>query len=304
MDMLALRGVPLAVAHNVTETDMGQTAFAAAQRAFEEARGEGTPLLPAPETGDGRGPAQYVRDVITAMLVRHAEGNDPQPIGELEMAAAAEAHMALVEMVAAELSNFDPEVRIPSAPPASPAALPIFGAIEYPRADWLADSILKSLVRIHSVDLPRSTAPTDTDGKSPLLRLAEESAYWRSIPPHGALERGLSEQRSALMGAVKGAPRQRIPEAYASEESVQAVDFDESWIRTEAARMSGILASKVQSEVDELPSLDAVRSGILRKMATKETTPSGQRASIVSRESVDAFLANFDVMRDYVFQPV
>ncbi len=303
MDTLALRGVPLTVAHKVTEPETASQAYAAAQRAFDKARGDGTPLLPVPTTGDDRGPARYVRNVITAMLLRHVEGGDSRPLGEDEMRAAAEAHMALVETVASELANFNPDTPVPVAPPSSPAALARYAAIEYPRADWLSESILKSLVRMHSVDLPRSTAPTEAVGKDPLVRLAEESAFWRGVSPHGSMEKSLTDQRAALMGNVKNTPPRKI-EGFDAPEEVQRPDFDQTWISTEAARLTGVLASKVQVEVDEVPSLDTVRAGVLRKMSSESKTPQGQRALVIARDSLDAFFANFDVMRDYVFQPV
>ena len=102
MNPLTLRGVPLAVAHRVTERETATASFAAAQRAFDAARGEGTPLLPEPAGGGGTGPAPYVRSTITEMLCRMAEGQDPGPFGEEELSASAEAHLALIEALATE----------------------------------------------------------------------------------------------------------------------------------------------------------------------------------------------------------
>jgi hypothetical protein len=304
MDMLALRGVPLTVAHNVAVSDTTTTAFAAAQRAFDEARGDGTPLLPVAEAGDDRGPARYVRNVITAMLVRHAEGGDPHPLGEDEMSAAAEAHMALIETVAAELANFTGEIAASVIPASRPATEPRFAAIEFPRAEWLSESILKSLVRLHSVDLPRSTAP-QTDAGNPLVRLAEESAYWRGIPPHGAMEKSLSDQRSALTGMVKAAPPLKISSAFISNQEPEAIIPDDSWIRTESARLAGQLVGKLGETQAASPGHDTLKEGVLRKMSQSSTTrPGSGRATVIGSGTVGAFLANFDVMRDYVFQPM
>ena len=306
MDTLALRGVPLPVAPGFTADDTALPAYAAAQRAFDAARGEGTPLLPeAGETAD-RGPAGYVRETLIAMLVRHAAGEDPRPMGDAELRAAAEAHMALVESVASEASSLRSDVARPPRVATAPASRVRFGVIEHPRADWLAESILKSIVRRESVKPLRSTAPSSDAPNDPLLRLAQESAYWRGVPPHGKIEKDLAEQRSTLTGNVKDAPRLYVEAERISVDLEEPVDPRTGrWLQDAASQLAGLLNTPL--DADQQPPVlraDSVKAAVLRKMAEEGRTPSGNRAMVVSADTVNAFLSNFDVMRDYVFQPV
>lgn len=300
MATLALRGVPLPAAPLITEADVESAAFAYSQAAFEKARGEGTPLLPIPASSSDAGPAPYVRAVLTDMLARHAVGQDPRPVGENELRVAAEAHLALIEAVAAEAGRFNPV-----APPAPslPAALdPVrFAAVESGDPDWLAETVLKSLVRTESVLPPRSTAPT-AGQTSPVLRLAAESAYWRGIPVHGARDKVLSEGRAAAMAGAKVAPRMYVSSEARTPPEPSAVD--DTWLRDEVARMSGAVVNGADPAVTE-PSSDGLRMAVLRKMAEGDSTlETSSRAAVIDAVGLGDFLSNFDIMRDYGFQSV
>ena len=301
MDALALRGVPLAVAPSVTVGDTHSAAYAAAQLAFELARGAGTPLLPSPTVTDDRGPVPYVRQVLTAMLVRHAGGDDPRPIGEAEMSAAAEAHLALIEAVSSEAANY---TGITAEAPAFPATVSPsrFGAIEYPRAPWLSETLLRSAIRIGATEPPRSTAPVPAQA-DPLLRLAAESAHWRGVPPHGSRDKLAAESLAAAMSAVASAPRLAIPVQDAVTEGA-ALPPDETWLHTAALQMAGSVGSMLHSGIAE-PTADGIRLAVLEKMsAHSATVERDSRAYVIDATTVRSFLSDFDVMRDYVFQPV
>ena len=300
MASLALRGVPLPAAPLITEADVESAAFAYSQAAFEKARGAGTPLLPVPASSSDAGPAPYVRVVLTDMLARYAAGDDPRPQGENELAVAAEAHLALIEAVAAEAGRFDPAPPPVPLLPTSPEPIR-FAAVESGDPDWLADTVLRSLVRMEGVRPPRSTAPT-ASASSPVLRLAAESAYWRGVPAHGVRDKILSEGRAAAMASVVSAPRMYVesPARPPAEPTIR----DDAWLQDEVARMSGAVATGSAPGITE-PSGDGLRLAVLRKMASSdETEETASRASVIDASSVADFLSNFDVMRDYGFQPV
>jgi hypothetical protein len=302
MDALALRGVPLAVAPSMTTDDTRSAAYAASQLAFENARGEGTPLLPSALPADDRGPAPYVRLVLTAMLMRHAIGDDPHPIGESEMSAAAEAHLALIEAVSAEAANFSIETVTAPVYSASPSTTR-FGAIEYPRPDWLSDTILRSTIRVESVETPRNTGPTSAVEADLLLRLAKESAHWRGIPPHGARDKLTAEGRAAAMSAVAAAPRMNV-EPYGSVLDAGTPPPDNEWLRIATLQMVGSVGSTLSSDLSD-PTPDGIRLAVLNKMAKSAINDARvERAVVIDASTVADFLSNFDVMRDYVFQPV
>lgn len=301
MATLALRGVPLPTAPLITEADVESAAFAYSQAAFEEARGAGTPLLPAPASVSDAGPAPYVRAVLTDMLARHAAGEDPRPVGETELAVAAEAHLALIEAVAAEASQYNPSPPpVPLLPEAPTAAR--YAAVESGEPEWLADAVLRSLVRMESVRPPRSTAPSTGANVAPVLRLATQSSYWRGIPVHGARDKIQSEGRAAAMAAALGAPKMDVTASFTPER--EPVIPSDSWLADEVTRMSGTVIAGRDSGITA-PSEDGLRLAVLRKMAENSTTEeTSSRAAIIDADSVLSFLTNFDVMRDYGFQSV
>ena len=304
MNPLTLRGVPLAVAHGVTEQETATASFAAAQRAFDAVRGEGTPLLPQVDVMGEGGPAPYVRAVITAMLCRLAEGQDPGPFGEEELSASAEAHLALIESVASEAA-FGGPLHPPGLSPASaPAARTHFGALEVRRPEWLTQALLHSIVRVESVQPPRSTAPSGTGGMNPLVRLATESAHWRGIPPHGARDKIVGEARAGLLASAKGGARIRVPLPEPEPEPVPSGSGHE-WVATAAAQLAGIVSSGMLTGEVPHPQADAIHNLTAKKMIARPTPEvDGRRAIVVDASNALDFLTNFDVMRDYVFQPV
>jgi hypothetical protein len=235
------------------------------------------------------------------MLTRHAVGDDPRPIGESEMSAAAEAHLALIEAVSTEAANFSTETVI--APTyATVPSITRFGAIEYPRPDWLSDTILRSTIRVESVEPPRSTAPVVAE-IDPLLRLAKESAHWRGIPPHGARDKLTAEGRAAAMGAVAAAPRMHV-EPYGNPLDIDVPPPDNDWLRIAVTQMAGSVGSTLSSSLAD-PTSDGIRLAILNKLSeSTKHTDRAERAVVIDASTVAAFLSNFDVMRDYVFQPV
>ena len=304
MNPLTLRGVPLAVAHRVTERETATASFAAAQRAFDAARGEGTQLLPEPAGGGSTGPAPYVRSTITEMLCRMAEGRDPGPFGEEELSASAEAHLALIEALATEAA-FDGPLQPPAlAPAGSPSGRAHFGALEVPRPEWLTQALLHSIVRVESVEPPRSTAPNGTESLNPLVRLAAESAHWRGIPPHGARDKVVGEARAGLLASARAGARVRVPVPPVSPGPVPSGSGDE-WVGIAAAQLAGIASSGMLTGEAPHPQADAIHTLTAKKMAAWPTPEvDGRRAIVVDAGSALDFLTNFDVMRDYVFQPV
>lgn len=301
MPTLAFRGVPLTVAPLITRADAASPAFAAAQRAFENRRGGGTPLLSQATAAPDPGPAAYVRAVLTDMLARHAAGENPRPTGDDELAAAAEAHLALIEALAA----------VAAVEPASPASVapappsPVrFAAVEGRRPPWLIDPYLRSLLRVEGQVAPRTTAPP-TSTSSPLIRLADESAHWRGIPPHGAAEKVLAERRAAAMAAVAAATPMYVPPLPRPPPPAGGGEPSPEWLGVATARFGGAVSSGMGAAVP-VPSGDAVRSATLRKLAESraQTPVSSERARVIDAGTVLDFLLNFDVMREYDHQPV
>ena len=301
MATLALRGVPLPAAPLITEADVESAAFAYSQAAFEKARGAGTPLLPVPASSSDAGPAPYVRAVLTDMLARHAAGEDPRPAGETELAVAAEAHLALIEAVAAEAAQYNPVPPPVPLLPATPVAAR-YAAVESGDPEWLTDTVLRSLVRMESVRPPRSTAPSTSANTAPVLRLATESSYWRGVPVHGTRDKIQSEGRAAAMAAAVGAPKMDVAASPTS--ARELVTPSDPWLADEVARMSGAVIAGRDSGITA-PSEDELRLAVLRKMAENNATEeTSSRAAVIDAESVLGFLTNFDVMRDYGFQSV
>lgn len=302
MASLALRGVPLPAAPLVTEADIDSAPFAFSQAAFDEARGAGTPLLPVPASTADAGPAPYVRQVITDMLCRHAAGETPHPIGDFELAVASEAHLALVEAVASEAAAFNPVP--PPAPSLPNTVTPIrFAAVESGDPSWLAATVLKSLVRSEGVLPPRSTAPVST-ATSPLARLAEESAYWRNVAPHGARDKIVAEGRASAMASVKAAPRMYVDPEYPPAANDVNGWNDSRWIADQAARMGGAIAAGRSAGMLD-PGQTGLKAAILAKMSSNEMTVETDRsAQVIDAGSVHGFLSTYDIMRDYGFQSV
>ena len=296
--MLSLRGVPLSVAENFRRADVEAPAYAASQRAFDALRGPGTPLLPERVVAEVRGPAPYVRVVLKNMLSRLTAGEDPRPNGEDETRAAAEAHLALVEVLAARAA-------LPSAPdeavPAPKTTEPVvFGLKMSDRPDWLQETVLKSLVRSELASDPVMDGPSQS-AADPVLRLATESAYWRGIPPHGAIERTIAENRAASMASVADSPRLNVPEWPLDVEPLAAPGDD--WLDTARTQMAGTVDGPAARP--PRPTGDALRLAALRRIAqVDEPEVASPPAAVVSAGNVSKFLSTFDVMRNYVFQPV
>lgn len=296
--MLSLRGVPLSVAENFRQADVEAPAYAASQRAFDALRGPGTPLLPERVVAEVRGPAPYVRVVLKNMLSRLTAGEDPRPNGEDETRAAAEAHLALVEVLAARAA-------LPAAPTESVAAPKttgeaVFGLKMSDRPDWLQETVLKSLVRSELASDPVVDGPSQS-ASDPVLRLATESAYWRGIPPHGAIERTIAENKVASMAEVVSAPKLEVP-LWPLEDQRLAAPGDD-WLATARTQMAGVVDGSPVSP--PRPTGDALRLAALRRIAAvEEPEVASPPAAVVDAGNVAKFLSTFDVMRNYVFQPV
>ena len=299
--MLSLRGIPLSTAEDFRRSDAESATYAASQRAFDALRGPGTPLLDARVVAEVKGPAPYVRVALKNMLSRLADGEDPTPVGEDEIRAAAEAHLALIEVLAARVAQPDPPADAASLPEAAESTA--FGLKLSERPDWLQETVLKSLVRGETASSSQvmDGPPAPSPREDPVLRLSSESAYWRGIPPHGGVERRTAESRAASMAAVASASAMSVPEWQPT--TVSRSRPGDDWERTARAQMAGAVDGPVG--VPPRPGDDALRLAALRRLAAvEEPEVASPPAAIVTAGNIAKFLSTFDVMRNYVFQPV
>ena len=194
MGKLFMRGVPLDRAHLFSDDDSISQGYIASQRVFNTLRGEGSPLLPETNTLEDVGPAPYLRKSIIATLVQYVTNEKPLILSDDNARINAEAHLALIESIAKGINNTkDAPTEITLS---ETVDIPNFGATLSDRADWLSTAILKSIVRGNRRKDHETAAEFKSTAADPVLRLAEESAYWRGIPAHGSKE---------LNGAVVGA---------------------------------------------------------------------------------------------------
>jgi hypothetical protein len=296
-----LRGVPLEVAHQFLASEAASSAYNEAQVAFTLARGPGTPLLPSAAAGGDRGPAPYLRQVITDMLSRYADGGAAAPVGDSELRIAAEAHLALVQTVAGRIVSagvLPPDPLLPAA-----AEGFAFGMVQVDRPDWLGDAYIASLLRRESAP-PSSSADVPDHLGQAHERLAAESQYWRGIPAHGGKDRAAAEGRATALGLVSASPEIDFPDA--------AIDYEPSpiagpdgWVPDAAAQLGGRADALVA--LPPAPGRDSLEEAIMARFAAgavATTEPQGTPGASVWEGSVASILTTLDVMRNYVYQPV
>lgn len=307
---VSVRGVPVEAIHEFTQADVTNPFYLSTQARFDALRGEGTGLLPAEVVADIRGPAPYLRELVKSLVAQQAGGDEVNLANEETRRFYAELYLALSETLAAAAAAV-PEswAKVFYVAPSSPAPLPPFAAFARLRPEWLTRVLLRSIYRTSGVpeaaleDMLPPALPEQTD---PLLRIARESEFWRSVSPHGS--DGLIQSKAkadALAGAVDSA-KVYVPEV--SDPDLQRLEGSgDDWLTPAKA----LLASKV-SATDQLtrpvpPGGDGLAASVLRRFAQgiKEgATEEGREVTIVSSDSIGSVLPTIDVMRDYVIKPV
>ena len=298
---ITIRGVPLSQIDKLSSKDTDTRAYGMAQSAFNAARWEGTPLLPAAQKAEITGPAPYLRAVLTAMLMRHIEGENPEPQGEDEIRAAAEAHLALIEVTARNISNMG-QVRDPF-PTLAEESRPIrFGVKLSDTPLWLHDALLKSLIRIEGSTTVNTSNLDQAASGDAVLQLSESSAYWRNIPAHGNIEGNQARSRASTLKVAAAATPIHIP-AWTPPVTEKYNTTGEDWVYTAREQMLGALLA--QRALPPKPDGDALK-GLVQKQYEEyrkvdKSTPPG---AVINASSIQYFLLNFDAMATYGFQLV
>lgn len=293
---LAIRGVPIDSAISLTALDVAGSAFASAQARFESLRGPGTPLLPEPPGRAGAPPAPYLRAMLERLLRASAAGEAVDLVDDNDVRVYMELRLALVEVLAAR-AEVDDSVPEPSMPP--PPSVPDLLAVPAAEPSWLPELVVRSLVRtLDASDAAARVDPESGAGLSPHLRLARESAYWRSVPPHGAELSQLADRRAdSLADAVRrGAelrPREAVPQPLAG-------PSDADWLRTARA----LLARDERSRIRPPPAAGLAASVVthFRRGAAPPSPPAGTAPRVLTPNTAEAVLREIDVMRNYGIQ--
>ena len=295
---LAIRGVPIDSAASLTASDIADSAFASSQALFEARRGPGTPLLPDLPGRAGESPAPYLRAMLARLLRAAAVGETVDLSDENDLRVYMELRLALVEVLALR-AEADDVVPVPAT--ATAPTIPNLLAIPVAEPSWLPELVVRSLVR--TLDASEAAArvdPPDQAGAPPHLRLARESAYWRSVPPHGAEISQLAERKSdSLAGAVRRgevlSPREAVPLPLAPRR-------EPDWIGTARS----LLARPGQSEVrPPPPSSDGLTAAALahfRRGSSPPAPPAGTEPRVLTPGTAEAVLREIDVMRSYGIQ--
>jgi hypothetical protein len=304
MSRLVLRGIPLNKVHLFKLADSTDIGYIATQRVFSELRGDGTPLLPKPESTIDVGPAPYLRKVVKSILVKYITQDKPLLLTDEEVKVGAEAHLALIETTAKGIMSTKEaptEVAL-----SSDYIVSNFGATLLNRDEWLDLSIVKSLVRSVEASDNEKAAAVKSEYTDPVLRLSTESAYWRDIPPHG-----IKEKSGALVGASL------LNDAKASDKIVfdttQLIPKADTKLSTSGDDWENVSKQLLVNAVSNITSgtavtLDAerLRRDILFKVFNTTTEDSvAYNGFVINPSNVREYLSSkLDVMRTYEYQPV
>lgn len=301
---LTLKGIPLNKLVGLTKAQQLSPAFTLTQQLFDEQRGPGTPLLGSPLRASLKGPAPYIRVTLNDMLIRHVNGEDPRPINDDESRAAAEAHLALIEVVAEHVSA---EGRVRDFPVLPVEVRPVrFGVRVTDRPEWTSHAVLESLTRVllASRDVDTTFAPDRSVSRTALDRLSNESVHWQAQSPFGESARdGIEKRANALRLASASDPKP-------FDEVLTEVKLDplqmnvDDWERVARERMASTVAASLPGDNPPLTA-DSLKAGVMSKFIdAAKRDAEGQPTFIVHADSVQTFLKEFDVMVDYGFQAV
>lgn len=293
---LAIKGVPVDSAVLMAEGDFSDPVFAAAQSAFEAARGPGTPLLDA-APAEHEPPAPHLRAMLAELHAAAVAGTVVDLNTEDRARTYMELRLALVETLAARAAR--DAVPPDEAVPAEPASKRFLVS---PRGEpsWLPEKVVRSIVRGRdAAALAAVVSPTSGAGLPPQRRLRVESEYWRGVPAHGAELGQLPVRRGeALRQAVDaGARLEPDPEEVADEPLAPAPAYgpasDVARALVERAGAPGTAAP---------PAGESLAAEIVKRFnlgaAPAVQPPSGDPA-VLDGASARALIPTIDVMRNF-----
>lgn len=292
---ILMRGVPVEVVHGVSDDDIASRGFAQAQGVFERSAQRRTRLLPALVRPQVR-LASHLMSALTEALSATYAGEVVDPVSDTIAAALAELQLRLIEALAMRAGDADMPLSALPVPPPSLSSMR-YAIRATGRPEWVASVVAVSAVRTTGTP---EFAPPATVQHSPVARLRDESAFWRTVSPHGGEVDAVTYTRgeSLRTGLRSSQVDAFVVDTRALPDAVAVTSRSEDWTTERNAFLSS------RGSVPDI-AREALEREISRRFETVPPPPALEQSPfILSGESVDQFVASFNFFGDFYAEPL